>query len=273
MVSWDQRVRELYGVADLEFPVSYEAWVGLVHPEDRAGVEERVRACLAGEPTAGLEFRLLQPGGELKYLRSMWVTVRDSAGKPLRFIGLNQDTTPARLAEEARFALEAQLNQARKMESIGRLAGGVAHDFNNLLTVINGYSSLMLARLREGDALYEQVKEISRAGDRAAALTRQLLAFGRRQVLQPRALDLNRVLNGMKTMLGRLVGEDIELHYQLAEARPRVLADPHQIEQVIMNLAVNARDAMPQGGTLTIATGRREFAGPDGPGLGKPPGR
>ena len=140
------------------------------------------------------------------------------------------------------------------MEAVGRLAGGVAHDFNNLLTAISGYSDLLLHRLPDYSTLRREVEEIRKAGDRAAALTRQLLAFSRRQVLQPKVLDLNAVVTNMEQMFGGLIGENIERSTSLSPSLSRVKADPGQIEQVIVNLVVNARDAMPDGGRLTIAT-------------------
>ena len=153
-----------------------------------------------------------------------------------------------------RKALEAQFRQAQKMESVGQLAGGIAHDFNNLLTIITGTVELALTQVREGDPLLEDLHEIHRAGERAAALTRQLLAFSRKQILQPKVLDLNTLVVDMQSMLGRLLGEDIDLAFTPSEGLGFIKADPGQMEQVIANLAVNARDAMPQGGKLTIET-------------------
>ena len=164
-----------------------------------------------------------------------------------------------------RTRLEAELLSAQKLESIGRLAGGVAHDFNNLLTVISGYASLLLERTRGNDELEPDLAEIHRAAERAAQLTRQLLAFGRRQVLQPRALDLNEVLDETGSLLRRLLGEHVELVLRPAPSLGTVRVDPGQIEQVIVNLAVNARDAMPAGGRLTIST--RELELEEGPAI------
>lgn len=149
---------------------------------------------------------------------------------------------------------EAQLLQAQKMEAVGRLAGGVAHDFNNLLTAITGYTELLLGRLGEDNDLSHDVQEIKRAAERASSLTRQLLTFSRKQVIQPRVLDLNTLVGDIERMLQRLIGEQIRLLTDLETQPLTILADPGQIEQVIMNLSVNARDAMPKGGTLTIGT-------------------
>ena len=153
-----------------------------------------------------------------------------------------------------RTQLEDQLRQAQKMEAVGMLAGGVAHDFNNLLTIITGYSQLILNSLGPHDPNRHSVEQIMKAGESAAALTRQLLSFSRRQVLQPKVIDLNGLVSRLSAMLRRLIGEDIDLRLELRPELGRVSADPGQLEQVIMNLVVNAREAMPQGGTLTVET-------------------
>jgi two-component system, cell cycle sensor histidine kinase and response regulator CckA len=168
-------------------------------------------------------------------------------GVPVGVQGIARDITE-------RKQLEEQLRQAQKMEAIGRLAGGIAHDFNNLLTVITGYSNLLL-KMSSADSLRPSLEEIKKASDRAATLTGQLLAFSRRQVLQPKILSLNAVIREMENMLQCLIGEDIQLRMELQPELANIKADPGQIEQVVMNLAVNARDAMPQGGKLTIETG------------------
>ncbi len=170
-----------------------------------------------------------------------------------------QDITELKRSEEKLASLQKQLHQAQKMEVVGRLTGGVAHDFSNLLTIIKGYSQLSLAALEGNDPVKENIKEVLKAGERATDLTRQLLAFSRRQVMEKRVIDLNTLLQNMNKMLRRTIGEDIELVSELAEDLGRVKADPGQIEQVIMNLVVNARDAMPSGGRLTVETANVEL--------------
>jgi diguanylate cyclase (GGDEF)-like protein len=169
------------------------------------------------------------------------------------------DMTERKRAREALRQSEEQLRQSQKMEAVGRLAGGVAHDFNNLLTAITGYSQLALNGLGDRDPVRKDIEEIRKAADRAASLTHQLLAFSRRQVLEPKVLDLNAVVADMETMLRRLIGEDIDLISILDPAAGQVTADPGQLEQVLLNLAVNARDAMPQGGKLVIETANAEL--------------
>jgi signal transduction histidine kinase len=171
-----------------------------------------------------------------------------------RFATVFEDATARRQAEEEKAALEEQLRQAMKMEAVGRLAGGVAHDFNNILTGILGYADLLLRSLPPEDPSRAEIREIASAGERAADLTRQLLAFSRKQLIAPKVLDLNEVLANSQRMLTRIIGEDVRLLFVPGENLGRVRADPGQIEQVLINLAVNARDAMPDGGTLTVET-------------------
>jgi two-component system cell cycle sensor histidine kinase/response regulator CckA len=161
---------------------------------------------------------------------------------------------------------EAELRQAHKMEAVGRLAGGVAHDFNNVLTAIFGYADLLLDQIPRDDSRYEDVQEIRKAAERAAALTRQLLAFSRKQMIQPRVLNLNDVVGSLHPLLARLVGEDITVSIDANPDLWNVQADPGQIEQILMNLAANGRDAMPEGGTLTIATHNAAVEEEDGRG-------
>ena len=192
--------------------------------------------------------------GKTIYVLESAVAVRDSEGAVLYYDGTVEDITERKRTEEEKANLEAQFHQAQKMESVGRLAGGVAHDFNNLLTVINGYSQLLLRGLKPDDPLRGSLDEIHKAGERAAGLTRQLLAFSRKQVLEPRRLDINRLVEDMRPMLQRLMGEDIEVCTALHAKGGTIHADLHQLEQVVMNLIVNARDAMPGVGKLLVET-------------------
>ena len=178
--------------------------------------------------------------------------LKDAEGRPTGVLAVVRD-----ISEQKK--LEAQLSQAQKMEAIGVLAGGVAHDFNNLLTVIIGYAQLALMNVIKDQSLRERIEEIKKAGEKAASLTRQLLAFSRKQIITPRVLDLNELLTGIEKMLGRLIPEDVELLTIPEPALWQVEVDSGQIEQVIMNLAVNARDAMPQGGKLTIETANADL--------------
>ena len=198
-----------------------------------------------GQPILAKEEKEAWPDGRETWVSTTKMPLRDANGNILGTFGVSRDVTE-------RKSLEGQLRQTAKIEAIGRLAGGVAHDFNNLLTIISGYGQLLQERLSP-EAL-GPVEEILKASDRAATLTRQLLAFSRRQILAPQVLDLNSVVANMEKMLGRLIGEDIELATVQQPGLGRVKADPGQIEQVIMNLVVNSRDAMPEGGKITIET-------------------
>jgi PAS domain S-box-containing protein len=200
----------------------------------------------------GVEAQWKRKDGKVVPVRLSGRAVLDDQGALQGFEVMAEDVTHRRRLEE-------QLRQAQKLEGIGRLAGGIAHDFNNLLTIINGYSQLLLSRPDLGDPVRGHLSEIMKAGERAASLTRQLLAFSRRQVLAPQVLDLNAVIANMHKMLCRLIGEDIDLVTVLGPDVGRVKVDRGQIEQVVLNLAVNARDAMPQGGKLTLETANVEL--------------
>jgi PAS domain S-box-containing protein len=232
-----------------------------VHPEDRdkvlAASEEAKRTGVSQR----LEYRMRHKGGAWRILESTASAVRNASGEAERLVIVNRDITERKQAEEELQEREHQLRQAQKMEAVGRLSGGIAHDFNNLLSVIIGYADEMDDSRGDAEKLRRNTEQIKKAGLRAAALTRQLLAFSRQQVLQPRILDLNGVVTDLAKMLRRLIGEDVELTLKLDPATGRVKADQSQLDQVIVNLVVNARDAMPEGGTLTIETTKTELTG------------
>ncbi|MDI7260099.1 MAG: PAS domain S-box protein, partial [Thermodesulfobacteriota bacterium] len=197
--------------------------------------------------------------GKILNLLVSSVTRRDREGNIIGYQGIFRDITEQKRAEEERKTLEEQLRQSQKMEGIGRLAGGIAHDFNNVLTIIKGYSQISLMDLKKGDPLIDNIEQIQKATDRAADLTRQLLAFSRRQVMEMKVVDLNTIIRNLEKMLLRIIGEDIDLATFLVDDLGGVKVDPGQMEQVIVNLAVNARDAMPSGGKLTIETANVEL--------------
>jgi two-component system, cell cycle sensor histidine kinase and response regulator CckA len=218
-----------------------------IHPDDRQRVLDAAAEARREGVGRRIEYRMRHKDGTWRFLESTASVVENSRGEVEKLIIVNRDITGRRQLEE-------QFRQAQKMEAVGRLSGGIAHDFNNLLGVIIGYSEVLQDRLPRTDPLCVSVDEILKAGKRAASLTRQLLAFSRQQVLDPRPLNLNSVVVDMERMLRRLIGEDIELATVLDPALGTIKADQGQLEQVIMNLIVNARDAMPEGGKLLIET-------------------
>jgi PAS domain S-box-containing protein len=212
-----------------------------------------------GEIPTHYQNEIITRKGERRLVDWNNTVIRDPGGQIVGVASIGEDITERKRAEAEKAKIEDQLRQAQKLESVGRLAAGVAHDFNNLLTVINGYSRLLLGRLKAGDPLRDGLEEIHKAGERAAGLTQQLLAFSRKQILQPRVLDLNRVVEEMRPMLERLMGEDVEVCVQLQAEAATICADPNQLERVLMNLAGNSRDAMPDGGKFSIETGFVEW--------------
>lgn len=252
---WSQQAEQLFGWGVEEVWGKHPQEIGFIFAEDVPLVDEVIVGLQSGcEPRSVNRNRNYTKNGSVIYCEWYESALADESGQLVSILSLVHDVTE-------RKHLEEQLRQSQKMEAIGRLAGGVAHDFNNLLTVINGYSELALSHLAEQDRLYKHIKEIRKAGERAAGLTRQLLAFSRQQILQPRSLDLSEVILNMSEMLQRLIGENIELVILAAADSGQIKADPGQIEQVIMNLAVNAYDAMPQGGKLTIEVAKIELEG------------
>jgi PAS domain S-box-containing protein len=223
-----------------------------IHPEDQPLVEESATEARQTGVGRRIEYRMRHKDGTWRTLESTVSAIVNGKGEVRRFVIVNRDIT-------ARKRLEEQFRQAQKMEAVGRLSGGIAHDFNNILGVIIGYGEILEERLEASNTLRPCADEILQAGRRAATLTRQLLAFSRQQVLAPRVLELNAVITDIQKMLRRVIGEDIELDTKLSADLGRVKADQGQIEQVILNLAVNARDAMPRGGKFTIATENTEL--------------
>src|SRR5579859_593843 len=244
---WSHEIFSIFGIREESFGSTHETFMNSVHPDDRELVQKAVDEALAGGQRYNINHRIVRPDGTERVVHEQGEVLFDGAQGPIRMVGTVQDVTEQR-------SLQAQLLQSQKMEAIGQLAGGVAHDFNNLLTIISGYGQLLLENDKLDAPVRDHIKEILKAADRAASLTRQLLAFSRRQMLTPQVLDLNAVVGNVDKMLRRLIGEDIDLVTQLAPDLGRVKADPGQIEQVMMNLAVNARDAMPGGGKLTLET-------------------
>jgi PAS domain S-box-containing protein len=226
----------------------------ITYPEDLDADMAKVRDMLAGRiPTYTMEKRYIRKSGTLIWIQLTVAMAPGSANEPSYFISIVEDINDRKLLEE-------QLRQSQKMEAIGRLAGGVAHDFNNLLTVISGYGEMMMRDTANNPSLHSQAGAICTAAERAAALTRQLLAFSRQQIVQPCVMDLNEAVAKMEQMLHRVIGEKVSLTTLRYSSPARVKIDPGQVEQVIVNLAVNAQDAMPEGGRLTIEVGREVTA-------------
>jgi PAS domain S-box-containing protein len=225
----------------------------IIHPDDHPVVERRVQRSASGEPAPLLEERFVKLDGTIFPVEVSTVPIEFEAQKAILVFCV--DITQRKQAEAERAALQEQFLQAQKMETVGRLAGGVAHDFNNHLTVINGYCDLLLGELGADARGREEIAVIRKAGDQAAKLTRQLLTFSRKQVTEPRLVNLNDMVAEAEALLGRLIGDHIRIQTRLAPGLDVVAVDPTQIQQVLMNLAINARDAMPAGGQLMIETG------------------
>src|SRR6185503_14665403 len=258
---WNEGVSTLFGYPPEQIGPDIAWWYETIHPDDRERVKTDINAAVErGAESWSAEYRYRRADGSYAHVFDRGYVLHDGDGRPTRMIGAMMDITQRR-------ELEEELRQAQKMEAVGRLAGGVAHDFNNLLTIITGRAHLVLGRLKADDPVRRSIEVIQKTADRAAGLTRQLLAFSRKQVLQRKVLDLNALVAEVSTMLRRLIGEDVNLLVTAGPSAGRVNADPAQLEQALMNLAVNARDAMPSGGTLGLETDlvRLGAAPPDRP--------
>jgi hypothetical protein len=253
-IVWSENLERIFGLEPGTGPRTYADYIACIHPADRDLVRRVIERGLV-EGRHEVTHRVVHPDGAVHWIEGKGRVLVDAQGRPRGMAGVASDITP-------RKQLEEQLLQSQKMEAVGRLAGGIAHDFNNLLTAISGYSECLVERFRGVDGLVDELhdlEQIRAAAARAANLTRQLLAFSRRQVLAPEVVDLDAVVGGIEPMLRRLIGEDIELVVTSEATHARVRADRGQLEQVVMNLALNARDAMPQGGVLTIETASAEL--------------
>jgi PAS domain S-box-containing protein len=244
---WSDETYTIMGVAPGDFAGTFQAFTAMLHADDAIVLERTFQRMLADKAPVTLDFRLVRAAREERVIQSVAEPVLDPAGRLVEIRGIVQDIT-------ARVRLEEQLRQSQKMEAVGSLAGGIAHDFNNILTVILGLGSDVAESLPAGSQVRADVEEIVMTARRAEGLTRQILAFARKQVSDPVDLDLNGTISGATKLLERLIGEHIAVRLSLAPGLPHVHADPRQLEQVLMNLAVNARDAMASGGTLAIST-------------------
>jgi two-component system cell cycle sensor histidine kinase/response regulator CckA len=253
-VAWSEESYQIYGVSRDTFVPTMESLLTLLHPDDRAGMQSWISACVAGEKPAEWEFRIVLPDGAVRHAMGRGDAVRDIDGRVRHVAGTVQDITERKLAEAQRAKLESDLGQIRKMESVGRLAGGVAHDFNNMLGVILGHVEMALRQVPPDGPLHSELTEIHNAAIRSADLTRQLLAFARKQVVAPRILDLNPTVDRALSMLRWLIGENIEVRWLPKDDLWPVNVDPAQVDQILTNLCANARDAISGVGTVTIET-------------------
>jgi two-component system cell cycle sensor histidine kinase/response regulator CckA len=251
-VVWSETLESLHGLVPRTFGGTFADFLACIHPDDRSHMREVIGRPSRDGADSDVLYRTIWPDGSTRWIAGRGRTFFDADGAPLRAAGIGWDVTDHRQLEE-------QYRQAQKMEAVGLLAGGVAHDFNNLLTAIHGYGSLVSEALGPASPHQDDLKEILDASDRATRLTRQLLTFSRRQPTEPRVLDLRESLDSLERMLGRLIREDVRIDVR-GTPSGRVRADPGQIEQVVINLAVNARDAMPNGGTLVFDLADRTLA-------------
>jgi PAS domain S-box-containing protein len=255
------RWAEMLGYTLEEVEFSVKQWTDLHHPDDRDLAWKSINDHLEGRTSAHrIEYRMLSKDGHYRWILDQAKIVSwDSEGKPLRMCGTHTDITERKVAEQEKEKLQTQLTQAQKMESVGRLAGGVAHDFNNMLSVIIGYAELALDQVDPSSQLHQEIREIYNAAKRSADITQQLLAFARKQTITPRVLDLNDTFEGMLKMLRRLIGEDIELVWLPGSGLGQIKMDPSQLDQLLANLCVNSRDAIKGVGKVTVQTSMVTF--------------
>ena len=251
---WSDETYRIYGVERGRFTPSFEGLSALVHPEDRDELLSKPALARMGITPPPIEYRIRRPDGAERVLRREAALVRDDSGEVLGIVGTVQDVTDLRAAEREKSLLQAQLRQAQRLEAVGQITGGVAHDFNNLLTVILGNAEVIERHLAENPALRELAELTKMAAERGAELTRQLLAFSRQQPLDPKPVDIDRLVSGMNKLLQRVLGERINISTIYGPGLWKALVDTSQLENALLNLSVNARDAMPDGGRLTIET-------------------
>jgi PAS domain S-box-containing protein len=246
-LTWDENLRQLFGLEPGEEIKGYDDFLARVHPDDRDRVAAAVRRVIEGDGDLDYEFRIMLADGRVRWIADHGEIRRDESGRPMYLTGICTDVTERKVSEE-------RLRQAHRMESVGRLAGGVAHEANNQMSVILGAAEFILQRSDVPEPVRADLEFIQKAAERTAAVTAQLLAFSRRQVLKPEVLDLNRLIKGWEPVLRRIMGEDCGVVLNLAAGLGAVRADPGQLEQVLLNLALNARDAMPRGGRIAVET-------------------
>jgi two-component system cell cycle sensor histidine kinase/response regulator CckA len=246
-VEWSEPISVMFGLPSAVVKGSLDVFRQRVHPDDWFEVESALAQSIEHGAPYRAQFRSVAEDGTVRWINVKGRVTKNAAGEPQSLLGIAMDVTDRR-------ELEEQLRQAQKLESVGRLAGGIAHDFNNLLTAILGYSEMILEQIGPDKPISGDLEEIRTASNRAVALTRQLLAFSRKQTLHVAPVDLNDVVSEMRDMLQRLIGEQIDIVLRLTPDLPSILADRVQVEQILMNLLVNARDAMPSGGVITVET-------------------
>jgi two-component system, cell cycle sensor histidine kinase and response regulator CckA len=265
VLRWDAGLRQLYGLTDGEQVSGYDDFIARVHPDDRERVSQSVQQALGGRGALDYEFRIVLPDGRVRWLADLGRVTMDSSGRPLYLTGICMDVTE-------RKAVEDHLRDTQRLQAVGQLAGGIAHEANNQMSVVLGGAHFLLRRTDLPEAARQDIEQIRQAAERTASITQQLLAFSRRQILQLQDVDLNAVVQSMAPVLRRSLAEHQTLVFRLGLLNGPVRADPRQLEQVLLNLTLNARDAMPDGGRLTIETGEVELTAGDTGDGGPPPG-